>query len=173
MKKLVVALMLLLGTGVSFSQKQSVKVNPLAFFGGSDLVSYERAINNNMSGLIGAGLSSFSIGSYKYSSFGLEVQSRYYFKEAIKGFYGGGQVGFNSGTVELNSPYLTSSDLTFTSFRIGGKAGYQWIWDSGLTVDLNVGYGINTFSYSSSDAVLGLSASGALPNLGFGIGYSF
>jgi len=161
------------GISISYSQKQSVKANPLAFFGGSDLVSYERAINKNMSGLIGVGLSSFSVGSYNYSSFGLEVQSRYYFKEAIQGFYGGGQIGFNSGTVELNSPYLSSSDLTFTSFRIGGKAGYQWIWGSGLTVDLNVGYGINTFSYSSSDAILGLSSSGAFPNLGFGIGYSF
>ena len=98
---------------------------------------------------------------------------RYYFKEAIKGFYGGGQVGFNTGKVELNSIYFTDSDISYTSIRIGGKAGYQWIWSSGLTVDLNVGYGLNTFSYNSDNALLGLSASGAFPNLGFGIGYSF
>ena len=173
MKKLVVALMLLLGTGVSFSQKQSVKANPLAVFGGSDLISYERAINNNVSGLVGVGFSSFSVGSYDYTSYGVEAQGRYYFKEAIKGFYGGGQVGFNTGKVELNSIYFTDSDISYTSIRIGGKAGYQWIWSSGLTVDLNVGYGLNTFSYNSDNALLGLSASGAFPNLGFGIGYSF
>jgi hypothetical protein len=79
----------------------------------------------------------------------------------------------NVAPLSINSTIFEDTDISYTSIRIGGKAGYQWIWSSGLTVDLNVGYGLNTFSYNFDNAMLGLSSSGAFPNLGFGIGYSF
>ncbi len=112
--------------------------------------------------------------SYKYTSYGSELQGTYYFKEALEGLYGGAQAGFNLGNATLDAGFATS-EVSYTSFRLGAKAGYQWIWKSGFALDLNLGFGYNKFSYNADAGSLttGLSGGGVRPNLGFGIGYAF
>lgn len=113
---------------------------------------------------------------------GAEVQYRYYFDEALKGFYAGGQIGYTSGKVTLDgfsfdsnfNLVSSSNETTFSSLKVGAKGGYQWVWTSGFSLDLNLGLAYNNFTYKSSDAVFSsLKASGVLPNFGFGLGYAF
>ena len=174
MKKILLGALTLLSMNFAKAQDNAIKVNPFAFFGGSDLISYERKFTDNISGLVGLGYSSFSLSSYKYTSYGSEIQGRYYFKEALEGFYGGAQAGFNLGNATLDAGIL-SSDISYTSIRLGAKGGYQWVWKSGFALDLNLGLGFNTFSYNadSGTSTIGLSGGGVRPNLGLGLGYAF
>ena len=55
----------------------------------------------------------------------------------------------------------------------GTVTGSKYFLINDLNLDLNVGYRLNTFNYNSDNELLGLSVSGAFPNLGFGIGYTF
>ena len=174
MKKILFGTLTFLSMNFVKAQDNVVKVNPLAFFGGSDLVSYERKLTDNISGLVGLGFSSFSLSSYKYTSYGTELQGRYYFKKTLNGLYAGAQAGFNLGKATLDAGFLTS-EVSYTSIRIGAKGGYQWIWKSGFALDLNLGFGYNKFSYNaaSGSSTAGLSGGGIRPNLGFGLGYAF
>jgi hypothetical protein len=178
MKKILLGALTLLSMNFVKAQDNVVKVNPLAFFGGSDLVSYERKITDNITGLVGLGYSSYSLSTYKYANYGAELQSRYYLKDALQGFYGGAQAGFNLGEVTLDMSSIgsdISSEASYISLRFGAKAGYQWIWKGGFALDLNLGFGYNRYSYnaSSSLSTAGLSGGGIRPNLGFGLGYAF
>jgi hypothetical protein len=165
------------------AQENIIKANPLAILGGTDMVSFEHKLDDKTSILFGAGIGGFKIGDAKYSNMGAEVQYRYYFDEALKGFYAGGQVGYSSGKVKLGNVIsfdsnlnlvTTTNETKFGSFKLGAKGGYQWVWDSGFSLDLNLGLAYNNFSYKNSDAAFsGLEASGVLPNFGFGLGYAF
>lgn len=165
------------------AQEQVIKANPLAILGGSDLVSYERKLGDKSSIVIGAGIGGFKIGEAKYSSVGGELQYRYYFDEALKGWYAGGQAGYISGKVDLGD-YTTfdsnfnlvteKAETNYGSFQLGAMAGYQWIWDSGFSLDLNAGISYTNFSYKDEGGAFStLKASGVLPNFGFGLGYAF
>lgn len=184
MKKLLFAAAALFTFGFANAQENVIKANPLSFFGGSDLVSFEHKLGDHSSALLGLGISGFKIGDAKYSSQGAEVQYRYYFDEALQGWYAGGQVGYNGGKVKFENSYVYNTstgnydsgtqETKFTAFKVGAKGGYQWIWDSGFALDLNLGFGYNSYKYTDNSGVFsGLKASGILPNLGFGLGYAF
>ncbi len=169
MKKIILTAIAVCAFGFANAQENIIKANPLALLGGTDMVSFEHKLGENTSILLGAGIGGYKIGDAEYSNMGAEVQYRYYFEEAFKGFYAGGQVGYSSGKVKI-----LSSETNFGSFKLGGKGGYQWVWDSGFSLDLNIGIAYNNFSYKdSSGAFTSLKASGVLPNFGFGLGYAF
>ncbi len=183
MKKIILSLVAVMAFGVANSQENIIKANPLSLLGGTDLVSFEHKIGEHSSVVVGAGIGGFKIGDAKYSNLGGELQYRYYFKESLRGVYAGGQVGYSSGKVKLENNYsfdtngnLVSgtSETNFGAFKVGAKGGYQWVWSSGFSLDLNLGIAYNNFSYKSSDASFStLKASGVLPNFGFGLGYAF
>ena len=134
------------------AQENIVKVNPLSVLGGTDLFSVEHALNDNSSLVVGAGIGGFKIGDAKYSNLGAELQYRFYFNEVLEGFYAGGQVGYSSGKVEIVDYFFDEiNETNFGAFKLGGKGGYQWIWGSGLSLDLNLGIAYNRFSYKNSD----------------------
>jgi hypothetical protein len=183
MKKIILTVAAVFAFGFANAQENVIKVNPLSVLGGTDLVSYELKLGEKTSFLVGAGIGGFKIGDAKYSNLGGEVQYRYYFNEALKGFYAGGQAGYSSGKVELGNSFsfdedgnssTTTDETKFGSFKVGAKGGYQWIWDSGFSLDLNLGLAYNNFNYKDSDSSTStLKASGVLPNFGFGLGYAF
>ncbi len=174
MKKIFLTAAAVFAFSFANAQENIVKANPLALLGGTDMVSFEHKLDGNSSIVLGAGIGGFKIGEAKYSNMGAEVQYRYYFNEALEGFYAGGQVGYSSGKVKIGVPGYSTNETNFGSFKLGGKGGYQWIWDSGFSLDLNVGIAYNNFSYKNSDALFAtLKASGVLPNFGFGLGYAF
>ena len=182
MKKIFLTAAAVFAFSFANAQENIVKANPLALLGGTDMVSFEHKLDGNSSIVLGAGIGGFKIGDAKYSNMGAEVQYRYYFNEALEGFYAGGQVGYSSGKVKIDgfptfsggTLVATTNETNFGSFKLGGKGGYQWIWGSGFSLDLNVGIAYNNFSYKNSDALFAtLKASGVLPNFGFGLGYAF
>lgn len=183
MKKVLLTAAAVFAFGFANAQENVIKANPLSILGGSDLVSFEHKISDNSSVVIGAGIGGFKIGEAKYSSLGAEAQYRFYFNEALRGFYAGGQVGYTSGKVELEGfsfsgdfeDFETSkSETDYGALKVGAKGGYQWIWDSGFSLDLNLGIAYNKFNYKSSDSSFDtLKASGVLPNFGFALGYAF
>lgn len=176
MKKIILTAVAVFGFAFANAQENVIKVNPLSILGGTDLVSYEFKIGEKSSFLVGAGIGGFKIGDAKYSNYGAEVQYRYYFKEALKGFYVGGQAGYSLGKVKTEGTLFTTetSESNFGSFRLGAKGGYQWIWNSGFSLDLNLGLAYNNFSYKDTNSsTSSLKASGILPNFGFGLGYAF
>jgi hypothetical protein len=183
MKKIILTAMAVFAFSFANAQDNVIKANPLSILGGSDLVSFEHKIGDMSSVVVGAGIGGFKIGDAKYSSLGGEIQYRYYFNEALRGFYAGAQIGYTSGKVKLENSFsfteegeLTSQtdETNFGSLKAGAKGGYQWIWDSGFSLDLNIGIAYNKFNYDSSDSSFDtLKASGVLPNFGFGLGYAF
>lgn len=164
--------------GAVNAQQNSIKANPFALLGGSDLVSYERAIGGNSTVGISGGIGGFKLGDVKYSQAGGGAFYRYYFREALKGWYGHGGVSYNGGKVKTSgvsfeSVTVEESETKFSSFGVQGKVGYQWVWNSGFTLDLNAGIAYSSFSYDNKEENLGLKASGILPALGVALGYSF
>ena len=151
------------------AQENVIKVNPFALLGGNDLVSYERALGEHSSGTIGAGYGGYQLGGLKYKNYGASLQYRYYFNEALTGFFGAAALGYSKGSVELDND---NDDIDFNSFGGGLRAGYQWIWDSGFSLDLNAGINYRSFSYED-DENISLKGNGILPSFGLGIGYAF
>ena len=130
--------------------------------------------------MISGAIGGFKLGSIKYSSYGGGLQYRYYFSEAIKGWYGAGVAGLQSGSVEDEGfdfgggfGSTESSETNFSAFNLGARAGYQWVWGSGFTFDLNLGIAYSTFSYDDDTNFTGLRASGILPTGSLALGYSF
>ncbi|QAR29907.1 hypothetical protein EQP59_00300 [Ornithobacterium rhinotracheale] len=98
---------------------------------------------------------------------------RYYFKEVLKGWYGMGAIAYGGGTVK-NTEDSDIEKVKFNSFNGKIKAGYQWLWNSGFTLDINGGFGYNSFNYNTNTQdISDLKASGILPAFGLALGYSF
>jgi hypothetical protein len=176
MKKNLFSLIMLLAFACTVkAQTVAIKANPLAFFSGTDLLSGEFKIGGNSSVLVGAGIAGFKISGSKYSSLGGEAQYRYYFSEALKGWYGGAKVGYLSGKVKIDDYFDGEQyETNFGAFNVGIKAGHQWVFKSGFTLDLNLGAAYSSYKYDDNQgAFSNLKASGVLPNLGFALGYAF
>lgn len=173
MKKLFLLGLILMSNEIVNAQESAVKVNPFALLSGSDLISYERAFNDNSSGIIGVGFGGYNFAGAKYSNTGAELQYRYYFEEVLKGWYAGGLGAFTVGTVQIEG-IVNSDELNFSSIRVGAKGGHQWIWNSGFLLDLNLGLAYTKFNYEITNNSLGaLKGSGILPSFSIAIGYSF
>jgi hypothetical protein len=184
MKKLIVMAAFAVA-GLVNAQENIVKANPLALLGGTDLLSYEFGVADQSTIVLGVGYGGYKLGGADYTSFGGEAQYRYYFSEKFKGWYGAGRASFSSGEVKTDFSGLgfdsngTSSKQDFTSFGAGVLAGYQWVFDSGFVIDLNLGAAYSKFDYKSSasnsedNITLDLKGSGILPTFGFGLGYAF
>ena len=178
-KVLLIAVFIICGLWSVNAQENVVKVNPIAVLGGTDLVSYERVIGDQSSAVISGAIGGFKFGGVDYSSFGVGAQYRYYFSEVLKGWYGAGDAAFQSGDVEVEDLFGSSSSSSktdFSAFRVGAKAGYQWIWNSDFSLDLNFGIAYSSFNYDDNDdnsSFSILKASGVLPTFGFGLGYAW
>ncbi len=85
-------------------------------------------------------------------------------------------VKFNPLAVFGGSDMFTYDDSkdNYSSFGVSAKMGYQWVWDSGFTLDLNGGLVYRTYNYDSSsiDSSV-LKANGIGPAFGFGLGYTW
>jgi len=176
-KLLFIATLAFVGLGNVNAQEQVVKFNPLAILGGTDLVSYERAVGGKSSIQVSGAIGGFKIGDVKYSSVGGELQYRYYFSEVLKGWYVSGGLGVQSGETEFTTLSLfedsSKEKIDFFSFNIGARAGYQWIWDSGFSFELNLGLGYRSFDYDDNSNSSILKASGILPSGSLALGYAW
>lgn len=142
-----------------------LKINPISLAFGNFNLSYQKAVSDASAIQIGA--------NYWYNIFGTKVsgvgaRGAYHFfisnreKAAPEGFYIGPQMGFNVANV-------TETDERVTTVGVGLMLGYQWIWESGVTLDLGAGPMYQFANETTTDE----SFQGFLPNITLAIGYNF
>lgn len=164
---LAVLLFSLLSVQQASAQDQIIKTNPLGLAFGNFNAIYEKALNEKSSISVGA--------SYLYSFLGTDVTGfgfngewRYYItnekKPAPEGFYAGPSLGFRNFSVR-------DEDGSVSVVGIGGTVGYQWVWDSGVTLDLGAGPQYSIIVAEGDDTTEDFS--GFLPRLFFAVGYAF
>jgi len=166
------------GGGGDYSN--SIKTNPLSMIFGYFGAMYERKINDNMSLGLTLGLYSRSTFGISYSGFAINPEFRYYFEDAIEGWYASPYITFTSvsqsyphTSLDINGDLVSVTDNATLSVYGGGLVGgRQWIW-GGFTLDAYVGLGYTGMSLSGNAAAGGLSFEGILPVFGTAIGYSF
>ncbi len=171
------------GRGRGGDYSNSIKANPIIFLFGYLGGTYERKIGDQMSLSLGLAYYSNSSGGFgsdfKYSGFNISPEFRYYFDNAIEGWYMNGTITFTS----INSTYKHQAfdingnlvDVTdegnISVYGAGVAAGHQWIW-GGFTLDVYGGAGFVAAS-TSGNITGGLAFGGFWPVLGTSIGYSF
>lgn len=142
-----------------------VKINPISLAFGNINLGYQRALAPAHAIQVSA--------NYWYKIFGTEVsgfgmRAGYQFfltsstKEAPEGFYIGPQLSFNTLTE-------SETDVSVTAFGIGALLGYQWVWNSGLCLDLGIGPVYQFASESETET----SYQGFLPNITIALGWNF
>lgn len=159
---------------IAKAQDNVVKVNPLGLVIGVFNVSYEKAINE--SGAIEVGANYFNWKNLDLSGMGGEVAYRIYFSknnDAPEGIYGAPFINVNSMKYKyttLDSNFIpVEKDDSAVGFGGGVKGGYQWIFDSGLALDLFFGYGYTSVKFDEA----AYDYSGGVPRLGVALGYNF
>ncbi len=165
MKKLFISFALLCAVVSMNAQKNVIKTNPFGLALGNFNLTYEKVLNTSSSVLFK--------GQYMFKLLGLDVNLggigagyRYYITNAKKqvptGFYINPQTSLSFGSVSESG-----TSYSATSFGIGAEIGYQWVWDSGFTLDLGIGPNYNVVSSE------GVSGNGIVPSATLAIGYAF
>jgi hypothetical protein len=142
-----------------------IKLNPISLAFGNINFMYQRAIGRSSAVQLG--------GNYWYRFLGTEVsgfgvRGGYQFfvtnrtKSSPEGFYVGPHLSYNSLTEK-------STDNKATTFGVGLMLGYQWIWKSGLSLDLGIG---PMYTFANEENTEN-SFEGFLPNVIIAIGYNF
>ncbi|MDF1696662.1 MAG: hypothetical protein P1U56_12550 [Saprospiraceae bacterium] len=141
----------------SFAQSTIVKVSPGSFALGFFDVCYEKKIND-FGSLQFSGTIYYNYEELEETAFGIGTGFRFYLtkKEAPRGFY-----------------LMPSAGITFgeqsSSIPLGLDLGYQWIWDSKVTIDFS--FGPRYFNGLNDD--VSDDFDGMAPNAVFGLGYAF
>ncbi|MES2734410.1 MAG: DUF3575 domain-containing protein [Bacteroidota bacterium] len=151
--------------------KNVIKINPLSLFALTTSVSYERVINEQMSGQLGLFYTFpvIKIAHTKFQGFGLTPEFRYYFvalDKAPKGFYVAPFVRYQRFTLTYDDPESNQYDGTavFRAMGAGANVGGQWIFGESFTLNAFVGLVAN--GYTLKTDVPGLSDKIRIPITG-------
>ncbi len=151
MKFIYIIVLLTLTLPLNYAQKNVIKGNPIAFASGIFNAEWEKAMNTKSSLSIGAGLAIIN----DLNGFLLSGSYRYYItnrkKQIPEGLYVGADAIFLAG--------FDDESLLLSGMNVG----YQWIWESGFTMDLGIGPHYAFFG----------DFSGTIPYPTFTIGYNF
>ena len=125
-----------------------IKVNPLSAFAltGSGFLEY--AITDNLSAQLGASVTGVSVSNIKFRGYGFTPEVRYYFSEnkvAPMGPYvaGYGRIRSFKLTAEKQDEEGRDYRATYKPVGAGIAIGNQWIFNSGLALDVFLGAGYN------------------------------
>ncbi len=165
-KLLIVFAVVLFGMSSLKAQEASgiIKVNPIGMVFGVFNATYEKPLNEKSS--ISLGASFFNWSSINVSGLGVSSEYRFYFSNNSEAPHG----MFAAPVLEINSMSYdgyNGEKESLLAFGGGVKAGHQWLWDSGITLDLYFGYGYMSAKFEHYDAT------GGYPMLGLAIGYAF
>lgn len=155
---------------VSFNakaQRNIFKTDPISTSIGNFNIVYERAFGGSSSITVGMNAGLGVLGNTVYT-FGGELGYRYYVthkkKDIPSGFYLSPKILYNMGGIK-RFPIIRKMDVEFLGGGI--DLGYQWVWDSGFSLNLGVGPFYNILDIGGS-AVVDLA-----PVVNFTIGYAF
>jgi len=168
-KKLALIFVCTMIYGVSFAQdtpgQSIIKTNPIGLAFGNINLTFERALNNSSSFQVGANFFTKILGT-DVSGIGFNAGYRFYItnakKPAPEGFYVGPRFAYNSFKEK-------STDISASTIGIGAMLGYQWVFDSGVTLDLGAG---PTYLIAGESTTT-VSFEGLVPNISFAVGYNF
>ena len=158
-------LIITIGVHAQAEMPNVIKINPLSLAFGNFNLAYQRALSDASAIQIGANYW-YNILGTKVSGLGARGAYQFFItnraKPAPEGFYIGPQMSVNRVNV-------TETGEKVTTVGIGLMLGYQWIWDSGVTLDLGAGPMYQFANESTNDE----SVEGFLPNITIAIGYNF
>jgi len=166
MKKYILfPILLFLLSLTAIAQKNIVKVGIVASGGINAGVQYERLLTRNIAilGQVGYAQVSNYLNIDSSTGIGFYSEGRYYFsknKDLMEGWHGGVYLHY----LDTNDTY----DYEANRLAFGIAGGYQWVFNSQLTLDAFLGGGLMTDSdkYSTEN-------SGLYPLLGLNLGYNF
>lgn len=161
MKKILFFVLLSCTFSLAHAQKNIVKVNPIGIIFGVFNAEYEHAFTEKSSFTIGASYLNWK--NVNVTAVGADLGYRFYFSKTTAAPEG----MFLSPFISLGNYKYTDTNETAFAVGYGGRAGYQWIWDSGFALDLYFGYGYQNVKFTSK------TISGGLPQLGIALGYAF
>jgi hypothetical protein len=173
MKRIILIITLITGFSISsFAQDEAeenlpniIKLNPISLAFGNINAYYQRAFSKSSAIQIGANYWYRFLGT-EVSGFGIRGGYQFFVTSrtiyAPEGFYLGPHLSYNSLTEK-------SSDTSVNTTGVGLMLGYQWIWKSGLSLDLGIGPMYTFASESNTDE----SFEGFLPNVIIALGYNF
>lgn len=174
----------------TFAQAQApgrtvLKVNVLSPFVATGSGFIEHAFGPHVSGQFGAFITGASVSGIKFRGYGFTPEVRYYlsdYKPAPVGFYvaGYGRI-LNYELTGRDKDTGKEYKATYAPIGAGVAAGNQWIFNSGLSVDIFMGAGfnggslkVNTGTENDFDTgFLNLLGSGFRVRPGLTVGYSF
>lgn len=181
MKKVIFVAVIFLISGSAFAQTgvkpNVIKVNPLGALFGSGTIAYERAFGHKSSIVIGPSFGIFTYDHFRYTTYGLSAEYRYYFTGiAPRGTYAavGGNADFGTTKfIDYEGSFNTKTNVS--GFRGKIIAGHQWIWKSGFSLELNAGGQYILYNFRDKEGFFGTgqALSTWLPSLGLAIGYDF
>jgi hypothetical protein len=167
MKKIILTLTTLFLTTLCFAQQNIVKVG----FAGNTGIQFERSFFKQFSvaGQVGYSRIQATINDERNNSsgFGYAFEARYYFsstKETMEGWYIGPYYFKNFLEDERGNEGDFSS--------VGGKVGYQWIFNSNITAEVAGGLGTMDVGGKITEIYL-LGILRFYPYVGFSLGYNF
>lgn len=148
----------------------AIKVNPLGLLFGTANATYELKVGEKSSVGINLLYSSFKFAGIKYSSVGGGAEYRYYFSEdPLEGWYLGAAAGYQVGKLDF-----TGTEFKYNAISVGAIGGRQWVWNSGILIDLGLTCGYVNIGYEDNIGnTTGLKASGVGVGGRFAIGYAF
>ena len=168
MKKVVLLLLgLTFMSATTVAQKNIVKAGFVASGGVNSGVQYERSVSNriSISGQLGYATIFDVWSSENTNGLGLYFEGRYYFsgsRDLMEGWHAGIYVNYMDTK--------NKSDITpfnRDTFSVGVVGGYQWVFNSHVTLDTLIGAGfMNIDEEFSKD-------NGIYPLLGLNLGYNF
>ena len=156
-----------------------ITVNPMIVIQGLYLLHIETAIGNSGGIAVNAGGMFAGLGDMSLSAGILGFEYNIYFQNrALNGWYVGPifNMLFIGETIKHYDysqmpPVESTQSLSAFVFQAGGHAGYRWIWDSGFTLDLNLGLGYIGGNIAALGS--GFTFSGVFPVGGCDLGFAW
>lgn len=184
MKKylLVILTIAILGTTTTVSaQSNAVKVNIFSLLVRTGSFFYERALNDNMTAQLGFFYTGYKLSDTKFTGFGITPEFRYYFDEALHGFYAAPYLRYQSFTLSADyidydingNPYNETAKATLSTFGGGALIGHQWCLGDIVTLDIFLGPGFNAGSIKVTEGDANTFSTGSFDGFGIRTGLTF
>lgn len=146
-----------------------IKVSPIGMLFGQFSGTYEKVVAENSSFLINANYLDRDFLGVNTKSFGGAISYRYYLqneKLAPIGLYI--SPGFSYSNYSIGQDVIDAS-----SFAMSAVGGHQWVWNSGFSLDLNIGFQYAVSTDATVSTVNLSSFSGVVPKFGVSLGWGF
>lgn len=148
--------------------KNTIKINPISALVRVGSMFYERKISPSSSLQLGVAYIGFKSGDTKFSGLALTPEYRYFIKKApLSGLYVGPFAKYQNLRVTEGADYGR-----YNSFGGGVSLGRQWVYSSGLVLDIFLGPVFNSGKYTAESGAQQITLSRGIDGFGLRAGLS-